>query len=740
MKRFGLSILFVMASLVLLTWPASSSAENSRTTVPEGRITPLTQGWMYHWSDPLQGSGLDEADLEIPEKANWEPYDLALPLAPDGKRLLWLKKTLSESGLSCPALFIPQYSCFRAFEVYLDHDRIYKSGELSSALINRHIYIKWHLVVLPPDYYNKTLLFRFFSDHPQLTGIVSTIYLGEVSTLLSRVVLKDLDLTILGFLMIIAGLFAAFLLLAYYRLKNFPLLYFGVMAVSAGAYILTESNVTSMMLDHPVLQSYLHYVTFFLFAGGSWAFLEQTVGGNRQKFYRLVCLFQIAYLVMAMVLDLVDILSWDVTFNVGMALLGVSIVAAEVELFKMSIAGSLEARILCIGFALLGLSGVWDILSGLQVLSPRRVVFPLGLVLLLASLAMVLALRYRAERSEAEEAIRRSEERFRNLFENAPISILEVDFLKTSPTVIRVNTPAAQLFGPAAGEGTFFPLETIFPPEAMSALRRAMSSLGAAAHATMESACLRKGKAMFPARIGVSLTQPLGMGCVVFTVEDMTEEKERRSEEEAIAEERRRIAREIHDGVAQDLAVMNMKASVWHHLVDGNPGLIHAEIKLFQQLLKKNIHEVRRCIFALRPVDLEELGFFEATRRFLCDFGEQNRIEVFFEVIGSESDLPHRLEPVLFRIIQETLHNARKHALAKTVRIDLDIADGQGVRLDIHDDGKGFDTAALEEAFRKGHFGIKQMRERVEIQGGSLRIQSDKDKGTSIQVALPVTI
>jgi PAS domain S-box-containing protein len=694
---------------------------------------------MYQWSDPAHpaAEGINETAGEAPHSSRWEVYDPEQPLRPEKDRLLWLKKTIEEANVPGAALFLPQYSCFRAFEVYLDNVRIYKSGELAPAFINRHLYIKWHLIPLPVDYYGKTLLFRFFSDHPQLIGVISPIYLGEISSVMSRVVMRDLDISILGLLMIIGGLFGTAVLLVYYRLKNYPLLYCSIMAICGGVYILTESNVTPLMFDHPILQSYLHYVTFFLFVGGSWAFLEQTVPGNSKRFYRLGFRYQIAYLVVATMLDLLEIVSWDISFNAGMALLGVSIIAAEVGVFKMSLAGNLEARMLCIGYGILGLSGAWDILAGLGILKPHRVIFPWGLVLLLASLALVLILRYRNERSEAEETIRRSEERFRNLFENAPISILEVDFLKPRPVVICANTPTAELFGIAPGNLVFFPLENLFSSEALPALGRAVDSLKSATHATMESTCLREDGVKFPARIGISLTQTTGLGRVVLTLEDITEETERRSEEEAIAEERRRIAREIHDGLAQDLAVMNMKASVWRRMVDGRPEQMHAEIKLFQQLLKKNIQEVRRCIFALRPVDLDELGFFEATRRFVRDFGEQNRIEASFEVIGSENDLPHRLEPVLFRIVQETLNNARKHARAETVRIGLEIAVNRSVRLDIRDDGKGFDTAQLENAFRNGHLGIKQMRERVSRQGGSFNIESGKGKGTRIQVALP---
>lgn len=742
-NAFGPAFLLAVAWLSLSSLTAPVCAKNNPDAHPQrSPLAALTEGWVYRWSDPSSppGGSLDDPGGTPAEITSWKPYDPKQPMRPKPGKLLWLKKTLNEANLPGAALFIPQYSAFRAFEVYLGKNRIYRSGVLHPAFINRHLYIEWHLIPLPSDYYGQTLRFRFFSDHPELIGLISTIYLGKISAIMRDAVLKDLDLTLLGLLMILAGLLGAALLPAYYRLKNRALLFSIVMAISAGFYIQTESDVTTLLFDHPVLLSYLHYVTFFLFAGGAWAFMEQTVGGSWKRFYRMGGLFQIAYLALAMLLDLLEILPWDLTFDAGMAFLGVFIAAAELGLLKMALSDSLEARILSIGYGVLGLSGAWDILAGLRVLPPRRILFPYGLVLLLVCLAIVLILRYRAERREVEETIRRSEDRFRNLFEHAPISIVEVDFKEARPMVIGANEPAAELFGLTSGEPLFLPLESFFSPESIAPLCRAVDSPASCVHTILESTCRRTGNGAFPARIGISPMQAFGPSRVVLTIQDITEEKERRSEEDAIAEERRRIAREIHDGLAQDLAVMNLKASVWPRLVEGRPEQMRAEIKLFQQLLKKNIREVRRCIFALRPVELEELGFFEAARRFVQEFGEQNQIEVAFEVAGAESGLPHRLEPVLFRIIQETLNNVRKHARAKTVRLDLTMGSERGIRLDIRDNGRGFDTSSLERGFREGHLGIRQMRERIERQRGSFFIESDEGEGTRIRVDLPLTV
>ncbi len=229
-----------------------------------------------------------------------------------------------------------------------------------------------------------------------------------------------------------------------------------------------------------------------------------------------------------------------------------------------------------------------------------------------------------------------------------------------------------------------------------------------------------------------------GQPATQMTVRDITLEKNLRSEEEAIAEERRRIAREIHDGLAQNLAALRVRASLWHDLVDQNPAQMHVELDVLQDLLRDNIRDVRRSIFALRPVTLEEAGFLPALREFLEDFGEQNQLHIDFVVDGLDANLPPDFELALLRIIQEALNNVSKHARASGVWVELDLQALDGVTLQIRDDGQGFELGTLEQASRRGHLGLKQMRERVCQRGGTLGVQSAAGQGTTIQVSLPV--
>jgi PAS domain S-box-containing protein len=341
------------------------------------------------------------------------------------------------------------------------------------------------------------------------------------------------------------------------------------------------------------------------------------------------------------------------------------------------------------------------------------------------------------ENARLYQLLQTSEKMFRDLFENVPLCVFEVDLERISPIIVRANRRAKSVYGWSAEEITSASLAKIIPFEATPNLDQIKEVLGTGEIVTLEAISQRRDGATFPARIIVSSETPSSLKRVIVTVQDITIEKSRRSEEEAIAEERRRIAREIHDGLAQDLAFLRLRARLWHNLIDQDPTQMHVELDELRAFLSEKIRDVRRSIFALRPVALDELGFFPALRQFANDFGEQNQVQVTIHISGSESRLPVSLEPVLFRIIQEALHNVGKHAQASMASVELHIKEANAVTLTVRDDGVGFDPTILDQAAHRGHLGLTQMRERVEALEGTLTLQSQARKGVQIRVTLP---
>jgi PAS domain S-box-containing protein len=342
-------------------------------------------------------------------------------------------------------------------------------------------------------------------------------------------------------------------------------------------------------------------------------------------------------------------------------------------------------------------------------------------------------------RKQAEEALRESQERFRNLFENAPLCIFEIDLTQTPPIIVRTNRQSERTYGWSSEELASAPIDRIIPPRAIPEMARMVDALRAGKTITLESVNLRRDGSVFPVRISAASATVSALNQIILTMEDITAEKNRRSEADAIAEERRRIAREIHDGLAQDLASLRFKVRLWHDLLDRDPAQMHAELDELRELLGEKIRGVRRSIFALRPVALDELGFYPALRRFVSDFGEQNQLHVDLHIPRHERRLPPALEPVLFRIVQEALNNVGKHAQASTVWVELALEPPGSVTLSVQDDGVGFDPQDLDQAVRYGHLGLKQMRERVEDLEGAFALQSQVGKGTQVRVALPLS-
>jgi signal transduction histidine kinase len=209
------------------------------------------------------------------------------------------------------------------------------------------------------------------------------------------------------------------------------------------------------------------------------------------------------------------------------------------------------------------------------------------------------------------------------------------------------------------------------------------------------------------------------------------------SEELAIAEERARIAREIHDGIAQSLAFSALKLDLVARLMEQHPEKAKEELKVVKQTVRELIREARRSIFALRPIDLERHGFVETIRRYATDYAQQNDIRVSLSV-GELPQLTLKSEATLFRIFQEAMHNVAKHARASQVQVTLGVEEGGSVFVEVEDDGCGFDPESVPDRVTSaGGLGLKQMRERMLERGGTFRLTSRPGEGTSVYAALP---
>jgi nitrate/nitrite-specific signal transduction histidine kinase len=205
----------------------------------------------------------------------------------------------------------------------------------------------------------------------------------------------------------------------------------------------------------------------------------------------------------------------------------------------------------------------------------------------------------------------------------------------------------------------------------------------------------------------------------------------------ATLEERERIAREMHDGLAQALGLLHMKLRrAEEHSISGNHPRIADALREMTAISERAYEEVRQSIFGLRTMVSRGLGLIPTLTEYLHEFSAQNGIGVELEAAdGRPVHLSPASEVQLIRIIQEALTNIRKHAGAAHAWVRLRRQD-PWVQVTIQDDGRGFDPATLGSADRL-HFGLQTMRERAEGQGGKLEIDTAPGRGTRVVATLP---
>lgn len=202
-------------------------------------------------------------------------------------------------------------------------------------------------------------------------------------------------------------------------------------------------------------------------------------------------------------------------------------------------------------------------------------------------------------------------------------------------------------------------------------------------------------------------------------------------------EERRRVARDVHDGPAQLLANVVFRVEVCQKLMATNQARATEELENLKNLVRQSLQDVRKIIFDLRPMALDDLGLVPAVRGYINGFQEKTGLAVQVRIGGQERRLVVTLEVAIFRLLQEALNNVAKHARAETVSVHMEYLPDQ-VRVVVEDDGRGFDASATLENQQGEHFGLVGMRERLVLLRGNLDVNSAPGRGTKLTFTIPV--
>ncbi|KWZ82937.1 sensor histidine kinase [Heyndrickxia coagulans] len=206
---------------------------------------------------------------------------------------------------------------------------------------------------------------------------------------------------------------------------------------------------------------------------------------------------------------------------------------------------------------------------------------------------------------------------------------------------------------------------------------------------------------------------------------------------EAQEEERKRISREIHDGPAQMLANMLLRSDLVEKVYHEN-GMEEAiaEMRTLKELVRDSLKEVRRIIYDLRPMALDDLGLIPTLKKYLSTIESYKGSPVItYRHLGEERRLPTNYEIALFRLIQESVQNALKHAKATEIQVKSELRKNSFIAT-VKDNGVGFDIRRI----REGAFGIVGMRERVSLLNGEISIHSKIGAGTLVIIQIPMQL
>jgi len=205
-------------------------------------------------------------------------------------------------------------------------------------------------------------------------------------------------------------------------------------------------------------------------------------------------------------------------------------------------------------------------------------------------------------------------------------------------------------------------------------------------------------------------------------------------------EERKRMAREIHDGPAQSLANLVLRTEIAERmLVKQEFQLVQEELMELKSQVRSGLEEIRKIIFNLRPMALDDLGLVPTLRKFVQDFEEKTKIRAVFETSGRELRMPSAMEAAVYRLVQEAFSNALKHASPTYVSLEMTFFPKR-ILIVIQDNGVGFDVEqTMARSKTSSHYGLIGMHERVELLNGKINIESARGQGTKITISIPVS-
>jgi PAS domain S-box-containing protein len=351
------------------------------------------------------------------------------------------------------------------------------------------------------------------------------------------------------------------------------------------------------------------------------------------------------------------------------------------------------------------------------------------------------------ERKRIEEEVRQLKEKYEDLYHNAPTMYLSLD---THGMIVECNNTILDKLGYARAAFMGRPLAEFLTEDSAARMKKAFPTL-------LEKGTLLGADRQLVARNGdiidviLSVTMEYDeQGRPIKSRAAFEDISKRKQAEDLVhnlsqmlmqaqEHERKMISYELHDCIAQNLSLLKINYDTIFNEQPAISSDMKSSMEKHSKLIEQTIQTVRDLSYGLSPPGLDDIGIVRTLSRYCEDFSQKSGLSIDFLPVDMDGVRPdHHITINLYRIVQESLNNVWKHADAKRVLVNL-IATPPDIRLQIEDDGQGFDVHPRESVLAgENQMGLRIMRERVSLLNGSLTIQSDPLEGTRIAVICPL--
>lgn len=690
---FGSLLMFFMLSFV----PFSLTAGNSHPS-SELMFIELVDGWQFRWGDsPLDRKGRMQWLFAQGEEAPWQNLG-SKSFFQSRKRdnFIWYRIRLPQKTFINPAVYLPH--TFLAMEAYLDTTMIYRFGKLQPHPDNKFAIVVSHVFPITTDYGGRYLYLRIFSNFAGGVGIYAgphSIKMGNENALLKALIKENSDNVMIGFLLIFIGAFSIFIFFIRFNRRRVLPLTFGAFAFFLGVFYVSVDESGFLFVGPEVLRYYLRLISYLLFPVGMYAFIERILGG--QIILRRIWQLHLLYGTIALLLDVFNILPLPRQQTYYSWFFVTTIVTTFIIVLKAAWHGNREARIFLAGFLLFGLTGLHDILMGLEIIPPWEWLSQWGALIFVLSLGYLVERNFAQTRRKLERYSRELEIKTRKL--NKYSQVLEEKVAERTQDLNRKNQEL---------EDTLMQLKEM---QQQLIFREKMASLG-----------------NLVAGVAHEVNNPIG---AVNSSADVAARCITKIEEE-IQEEPGAGEREINTRIQKPLRLLKESTAV---IVTAGQRIseIVKSLKNFARLDESeyqtaDIHEGIESTLTLVRHKLKDRV------EIVKEYGHIPEIECF----------PNQLNQVFMNIF---LNAAQAIEDKGVIRIKTSLRDGN-VSVEISDTGKGIPPDQIKKIFDPGFttksrgigtgLGLSISYNIIEKHHGELGVSSEMGKGTTFTIILPV--